>query len=378
MSSDPLAPPVLRLTLTRDPLADAGDCPAAPGWHSETHVLSGARGIGSCHTALDIGPADVVQLLLCDGSSLLASSLDLPRYLGPATAARDGAPASIEVGLALRPQAARLPPGASRDGLGAWMLRAVRVYRCGAAAMTALAAAGAFQDRQLEQRLGLYRCGIEAGSMTSVASVPAGPEPVLLLLHGTASSTQRSFGGLWRNGLAPQLAAQYGNRIYGYEHRSLSDSPIENALALVRQLPHGAVLHLLAHSRGGLVGELLARAQRIDSRGAVDLAGDGLERLSENTVGGEAFNSHDIEHFTAQARLGGRGGHDADAARLRELGEELKTRAIRIARFVRVACPARGTTLMSGSSSTGGGCARRFRPSPPRPSAPCSMPASGW
>ncbi|KAB8057631.1 DUF7379 domain-containing protein, partial [Janthinobacterium violaceinigrum] len=228
------------------------------------------------------------------------------------------------------------------------MLRAVRVYRCGAAAMTALAAAGAFQDRQLEQRLGLYRCGIEAGSMTAVASLPAGPEPVLLLLHGTASSTPRSFGGLWRNGLAPRLAAQYGNRIYGYEHRSLSESPIQNALALVRQLPHGAVLHLLAHSRGGLVGELLARAQRIDSRGAVDLAGDGLERLSENTVGGEAFNGHDIDHFTAQARLGGRSGHDEDAARLRELGVELKKRAIRIARFVRVACPARGTTLMTG------------------------------
>ncbi|MDO8066971.1 CHAT domain-containing protein [Janthinobacterium sp. SUN206] len=348
MSSDPLAPPVLRLTLTRDPLASAGDCPAAPGWHSQTHVLSGARGIGSCRIALDIGPDDVVQLLLCDGSSLLAGSLDLPRYLGPATLARDGAPASIEVGLALRPQAARPPPGASRDGLGAWMLRAVRVYRCGGAAMTALAAAGAFQDRQLEQRLGLYRCGIEAGSMTAVASLTAGPEPLLLLLHGTASSTQRSFAGLWRNGLAPQLAAQYGNRIYGYEHRSLSDSPIENALALVRQLPHGAVLHLLSHSRGGLVGELLARAQRIDSRGAVDLAGDGLERLSENTVGGEAFNSHDIDHFTAQARLGGRGGYDGDAARLRDLSMELKTRAIRIARFVRVACPARGTTLMSG------------------------------
>ena len=55
----------------------------------------------------------------------------------------------------------------------------------------------------------------------------------------------------------------------------------------------------------------MARAQRIDSRGAVNLAGDGL-------------------------------------ARLRELSMELKTRAIRIARFVRVACPARGTTLMSG------------------------------
>ncbi|MGK5047042.1 hypothetical protein ACQ4WP_14245 [Janthinobacterium sp. GB4P2] len=106
MSSDPLAPPVLRLTFTRDPLASASDCPAAPGWHGQTHVLSSTRGIGSCRIALDIGPADVVQLLLCDGSSLLASSLDLPRYPGPATAARDGAPASIEVGLALHPQAA--------------------------------------------------------------------------------------------------------------------------------------------------------------------------------------------------------------------------------------------------------------------------------
>ena len=344
----PAAPPVLRLTLTRDPLASAGDCPAAPGWHSESHVLSGARGIGASRITLDIGPADVVQLLLSDGSSLLASSLDLPRYLGPATQSRDGAPAAIEVGLALRPQAARRPPGASRDGLGAWMLHAVRVYRSGAGAMTALAAAGAFQDRQLEQRLGLYRCGIEQPSMSAVASLPAGTEPLLLLLHGTASSTPRSFGGLWRNGLAPRLAAQYGNRIFGYEHRSLSESPLQNALALVRQLPQGAVLHLLAHSRGGLVGELLARAQRIDSRGAVDLAGDGLARQSENTVGGEAFNGHDIEHFTAQSRLCGRLGYADDAARLRELSMELKTRAIRIARFVRVACPARGTTLMSG------------------------------
>ncbi|MCX7289840.1 hypothetical protein [Janthinobacterium sp.] len=115
MSSDPPVPPVLRLTLTRDPLAGAGDCPAAPGWLSETHVLSGARGIGSSRVNLDIGPADVVQLLLCDGRSLLAGSLDLPRYLGSPAPARDGAPASIEVGLALRPQAARQPPGASRE-----------------------------------------------------------------------------------------------------------------------------------------------------------------------------------------------------------------------------------------------------------------------
>ncbi|ATD60864.1 hypothetical protein CNX70_12350 [Janthinobacterium svalbardensis] len=40
MSSDPLAPPVLRLTLTRDPLADAGDCPAASAVESHAPQLS--------------------------------------------------------------------------------------------------------------------------------------------------------------------------------------------------------------------------------------------------------------------------------------------------------------------------------------------------
>ncbi|WP_139842648.1 hypothetical protein, partial [Janthinobacterium sp. GW458P] len=97
MPSDLPAPPELRLTLTRDPLARAGDGPVAPGWDSASYVLSGARGVGSSRVSLDIGPADVVELLLCDGSSLLASSADLPRYLGAATPSRDGAPAAIDV-----------------------------------------------------------------------------------------------------------------------------------------------------------------------------------------------------------------------------------------------------------------------------------------
>ncbi|MDC8756196.1 CHAT domain-containing protein [Janthinobacterium fluminis] len=350
----PSAPPPsaaaapLLLTLTRDPHASVDDSHIAPEWRSDTYVLSGARGLGSEEVTVAVGAADVVELILNDGTRLLAAGDDLPRYLGPPADAGGAGPARLTVGLALRPSGPHLPAGGRRGGLGAWTLKALRIYRSGAGGMTALAAAGAFQDRQLEHRLGLYRCATERWELTPVSALTPAREPLLLLLHGTASSTEATFGGLWAAGLAAQLGALYGNRIYAFEHRTLTDSPIANALELVHQLPQGAVLHLLSHSRGGLVGELLARAQRSDSRGAVDLTGDGVERLSENTVGGEPFNQHDIDHFTAQATLTGRPGHEADAARLAELNLELKRRAIRVERFVRVACPARGTTLVSG------------------------------
>ena len=57
-----------------------------------------------------------------------------------------------------------------------------------------------------------------------------------------------------------QIYTRYGGEMYAFEHRTLTESPIENALALAEALPDGARLHLVSHSRGGLVGELLCRA----------------------------------------------------------------------------------------------------------------------
>src|SRR5690606_1335882 len=80
--------------------------------------------------------------------------------------------------------------------------------------------------------------------------------PILVFLHGTASSTRGSFGafltpdaaGEWR-----ALTAMFGSHIYGFEHRTMSRSPIDNALALAEALPARAQLSLVSHSRGGLV-----------------------------------------------------------------------------------------------------------------------------
>lgn len=90
---------------------------------------------------------------------------------------------------------------------------------------------------------------------------PAAPgAPMLVLLHGTFSETHGTFGKLWQQ--HPQkvreLFAHYGNRVYGLDHPTLMASPIQNALLLAQKLPDGARVHLLTHSRGGLVAEVLA------------------------------------------------------------------------------------------------------------------------
>lgn len=131
--------------------------------------------------------------------------------------------------------------------------------------------------------------------------IDAANGPLLVFLHGTASSTTGSFRDLACRGA---LEARYGaGRMFALEHRTLTESPMDNALALARALPANAELHLVSHSRGGLVGELL-------------------------TLG------------------------DATIASTYEPAAELialiKEKNIRVTRFVRVACPARGTSLVSG------------------------------
>jgi pimeloyl-ACP methyl ester carboxylesterase len=253
---------------------------------------------------------------------------DAARYLGGAIGRGEGQPGEIRIGASLRFNGSRVPTGGSRETFSAWALKALRVYKTGPAGMTALALAGTFQDHTLEQRLGLYRCATSEWKLEPVTSLPASDGAILLFIHGTASSTEGSFAKLWQEqSRRARLAALYGSRIYGFEHRSLTESPVANALALVKLLPKGARLHLVSHSRGGMVGELLCRADRINA---------------------DPISQEEIAEFQEQARSAEKQGCEADSPRLKELSDELKARQIKVERFVRVACPARGTTLAAG------------------------------
>lgn len=303
------------------------------GWKTTCFdIATAARDIKGRDVKPRTIPADaVLELELDNGTRLLVAAEDAERYLGKALG-RDGEAAAIRVGHGLRLSGPHLPAGPARDGVGAWTLKSLRIHEAGAAGMTALVLAGSFQDSQLENRLGLHRLSLDAWGLAPLASMPASPDPVLLFVHGTASSCGGSFRGLWegegaKTGARERLRELYGDRVYGFEHRSLTESPVANALELAKALPDGARLHLVSHSRGGMVGELLARANRI---------------------GTEAFAEADIARFLAHAERTGRHGGQEDAGRLRELSRMLRKKKIRVERFVRVAATARGTTLASG------------------------------
>lgn len=200
---------------------------------------------------------------------------------------------------------------------------------------------------------GLHRCTLEdAFQLTPLAAGEALPAdgPLLILLHGTASSCQRSFGKLWDPAIAAgrgareRLRQTYGERVFALEHRTLTESPIANALDLVRRLPEGAKLDLVSHSRGGLVGELLALGG-CEQAGEILTAARLKELFAADRTIAEQLGLSPLDEEEEKARDAA---YDADRGRLVELLGELATRRIEVRRFVRVACPARGTTLASG------------------------------
>ncbi|WP_344647541.1 DUF7379 domain-containing protein [Cryptosporangium japonicum] len=88
-------------------------------------------------------------------------------------------------------------------------------------------------------------------------------QPFLLLVHGTFSTIRSGFAGLARPGDGPGLAdlvARYDGRVLGFDHQTLHVDPSVNARWLLERLPRDrpVTLDLLTHSRGGLVGRLIA------------------------------------------------------------------------------------------------------------------------
>ena len=159
------------------------------------------------------------------------------------------------------------------------------------------------------------------GSGLKLVNVPAADDggPLLVLVHGTFVDTVATFGKLWA--MHPQtvrdLFTHYQGRVYALDHPTMGESPITNALALVKAMPAGARLHLVTHSRGGLVAEVLARAC-----GGGTLAADELALFADEKY---AVHRADLQALVAMAQKKG----------------------LKVERVVRVACPARGTLLAS-------------------------------
>lgn len=279
----------------------------------------------------DAAPDDVVELEFADG---IYQWLSVARLQEEMAASGHRSTQLGGVTVPLRPIGVS-PTAESRD-IGAWVLKGLKVIGFDPVKKTADLAerkiVGKFEGR-LDPPEGLYALGARgafAAPITQETEFDAGGA-ALIFLHGTASSITGSFSDMaetWE-----KMSANYPGRIYGFQHRTLSVSPVTNALALARLIPDGATLHLVSHSRGGLVGELLC-IRRISK--------EQLEafRLKAERRDKEADVPAEEAADRAEARA-------AELAALKELSDLLEKRQYKIERFVRVACPARGTILAS-------------------------------
>ena len=95
--------------------------------------------------------------------------------------------------------------------------------------------------------------GKSPGLRLSAATPPAG-ERCLLLLHGTFSNAAGAYSSLAGTDFFERVRPLYGDRIFAFNHFSLSRTPDENAAMLLERLPAAThTFDAIAHSRGGLV-----------------------------------------------------------------------------------------------------------------------------
>lgn len=154
--------------------------------------------------------------------------------------------------------------------------------------------------------------------------VEAVEQPVLVFIHGTFSSTAGSFKEWWTHkSQIEQIFKCYQQQVYGLDHATLGQTPLFNATTLVNALPSNARLHLVSHSRGGLVAECLVRA--------CELAKD------------DALLAHETNTFFANPD--DKDLYQQHLQQLKALVTAVKQKNIQVERLVRVACPAHGTLL---------------------------------
>ncbi len=315
--------------------ARGGSAPAASrpvrGTVKTAVTLAAQRGGGETLRAGAVPGEDVVVLHLAGGPSLVLhpeTARDLLR--GQGSDKRGAGPDGEEVVVPVQMRWRGLEQAAPTRGggfLGDVLLSGFEIVT------------GLFKDEAADLAAGAVVArvdgGVEAGvyalrpetlpalkgSGLKLARVPAAADggPLLVLIHGTFVDTTSTFGKLWA--LHPQsvreLFRAYADRVYALDHPTLGASPFANALTLVQALPQGARLHLVTHSRGGLVAEVLARVAAQRDIGAADLA-----------------------PFAGAA-------HAAQRAELLALAQAVRERDIHVDRVLRVACPARGTLLAS-------------------------------
>ena len=147
-------------------------------------------------------------------------------------------------------------------------------------------------------------------------------KPYLLFIHGTNSSTTGAYGQLANTDTWNYIHNTYPQHVLAFQHRTLTQSPLANTVSLVDKLPHKAILHIVSHSRGGLIGDILCR-------------------YSTHNGNKTGFSKTHLELLKKET------GREEDIQHIKSLNNTFLQKDITVKKFIRVACPAAGTKLAS-------------------------------
>lgn len=159
-------------------------------------------------------------------------------------------------------------PGGERRGIPSRILKAVLLKVGEAVAPSLIPKLAGLAESLWWKQMKLAE-GWKAVTPASLTKSPLAPadlskvstdKPNLLFLHGTFSHTASAFSDLASNPASDGrlffdfARTTYGDRIFGFDHFTVSKDPIANARELLAALPAGpSAFDVITHSRGGLV-----------------------------------------------------------------------------------------------------------------------------
>lgn len=263
---------------------------------------------------IDAREDDILSLEFEDGGEWIGHIKDINQVFGEQKSARgaqDAFPVSVSA------------TGSDR-GLKEFGIKILNLIRGKKSIPNAAAKKlGEVVDHKLMKSPGLFKVG--SGGALSPVAFERGQAKYLLFIHGTVSSFEGSFGDLYfrdSTGIGKTIHQVYGDRVLALQHFTVSQSPFENALEVLKLLPRGTTLDILSHSRGGLVADVLASC---DKR-----------------------RDHQLVYSAEEIRIA----KETDpllSKCLEEINILAKKKGITIENVIRVACPGHGTELLGDS-----------------------------
>ncbi|HTE11567.1 MAG TPA: CHAT domain-containing protein, partial [Chitinophagaceae bacterium] len=232
-------------------------------------------------------------------------------------------------------------PGAERGIFGSIALAALKVFTRKAVPEGIGVIAKRLENKQLKHGIPddspMWAGGFEAAYLTQGAGIfriderfafykfdgKASNDPFFLFIHGTNSDTLGAYADLKNTAAWTTLHNKYRGNVIAFQHRTLTESPLENAVKLATMLPDNANLHIISHSRGGIVGDIMCLYSTINGTSPMGFSNENIELLKKE------------------------GNRERDIESIKTLNKIFKTKKVSVTKFIRVACPAGGTKLAS-------------------------------